>query len=128
MNISELIHKRVFIIGNGGSYANAMHVCNDLLSKGIKTFTLDPATLTAFSNDHGYENAFARWISVVGEKGDVLVCFSGSGKSSNILNAISMAEDRGLEVVKVFGPDLTMQRAEEVQLEWGHDLWRQLKN
>lgn len=124
MNLSN----HVFIIGNGGSYANAIHICNDLLSKGVKAFTIDPSTLTAFANDHGYENAFSLWLSVVGEKDDLLICLSGSGKSKNILNAIETAKRKEMEVLRLFGADLgqDMQRAEEHQLEWGHQLWKSI--
>ena len=132
MNTLEIIRnaKRVYIIGNGGSYANAIHICNDLLSVGIRAYTLDPAFLTATANDRGYEQVFSRWISIVGERGDCLIALSGSGKSPNILSASDMAERIGMTVIKVFGSELSlkMQEAEEYQLVWGHDLWRQLKN
>lgn len=132
MDTLEIIRnaRRVYIIGNGGSYANAQHIQNDLLSAGIKAYTLDSATLTAFGNDHGYENVFSLWLEVVGEPGDTLIALSGSGKSPNILNACETAERIGIKVIKVFGSDLSlnMQHAEEYQLVWGHDLWRQLKS
>lgn len=120
--------KRVYIIGNGGSYANAIHMQNDLLGCGVKAYTLDPATLTAIANDHAYELIFSRWLSVVGERGDLLIALSGSGKSKNILNGITTAEAIGMEVEKIFGaPRLGMQDAEEEQVHIGHDLMRALK-
>ena len=87
MELADRIRKanRVYIIGNGGSYANAGHICNDLIACGVKAYTLDPATLTAFANDHGWYKAFERWLNVVGEKGDLLIALSGSGKSPNTL-------------------------------------------
>ena len=119
--------KRVYIIGNGGSYANAIHIQNDLLGKGVRAFTLDPATLTATANDYGYEFVYSRWIDVVGERGDLLVALSGSGKSKNILNAIETAEEKGMEVAKVFGaPYFDMQTAEEHQVWLGHEVMRSL--
>lgn len=138
MNDQELIRlkdleiiknaKRVYLIGNGGSYANAMHICNDLLSKGVKAYTMDPSTLTAFANDYGYRRAFALWIDGVGESGDVLIALSGSGTSPNILEAIAVANGLGMTVITVFGAAMghNMQRAEEYQLEWGHLIWRNL--
>lgn len=130
MNLSGLVRKakRVYIIGNGGSYANAVHICNDLLMCGIKAFTLDPASLTASANDHGYETVFSRWIDVVGEPGDLLIALSGSGKSPNILNAVSLAESKGMMVERIFGaPMFDMQAAEERQIYIGHELMRSLK-
>ena len=120
---------RVYIIGNGGSYANAMHIQNDLLSCGVKAYTLDPATLTAFANDHGYYNAFARWISIVGQEGDLLLALSGSGKSPNILMAVDVAKEKKMRVWTIFGAERghDMQRSEEEQVEIGHALLRALR-
>ena len=121
--------RRVYIVGNGGSFANAAHIANDLLSVGIKAYTLDSATLTAFANDYGYENAFALWLRVVAESGDTLIALSGSGKSPNILNAIAEAEKIGMRVERVFGAEagLDMQAAEEAQLALGHEIMRRRK-
>lgn len=121
--------KRVYLAGNGGSYVNAIHIQNDLLACGIRAYTLDPATLTATANDHGYEFVFSKWLITVGEPGDLLIALSGSGKSKNILNAVEAAKLIGMDVEKVFGADkgLQMQEAEEAQLKLGHDLMRELK-
>ena len=116
--------RRVYIIGNGGSYANAAHMCNDLLSCGVRAYTLDSATLAAFANDYGWEVALSRWLSIVGEEGDLLIAMSGSGKSKNILNAVHEAEEIGMLVYKIFGNERGegMQEAEESQLRMGHDV------
>lgn len=121
--------KHVFIIGNGGSYANAQHLQNDLLSCGVKAYTLDPATLTAWANDFGYETVFSNWIEKVGEKGDLLIALSGSGKSQNILNACTAAENRDMTVHREFGAaqGLDMQASEERQIWLGHELMRELR-
>lgn len=120
--------KRVYIIGNGGSYANAMHICNDLIACGVKAYTLDPASLTATANDFGFEYVFSRWLDVVAEKGDLLIALSGSGKSRNILRAIEHAERIGMDVERIFGaPLLDMQTAEEVQIQLGHKLRKELQ-
>ena len=120
---------RVFVIGNGGSYANAMHIVNDLLSCGIAAFSMDPATLTAFANDHGYESAFDLWIKTVGESRDLLIALSGSGKSQNILRAVETAKRMGMDVHCEFGypKGLDMQQAEEEQIMIGHELMRELR-
>lgn len=118
--------KRVYIIGNGGSYANAAHIANDLVSVGIKAFTLDAATLTAFANDYGYERAFAHWLEKVGEEGDLLIALSGSGKSPNLLEAIRSAKQLGIDthLVTDYLKTMDMQRSEERQVEVGHELMR----
>lgn len=116
--------RRVYVIGNGGSLANAAHMVNDLLASGIKAYTIDLATMTAFANDLGYENAFAKWIEIVGEPEDTLIALSGSGKSPNILNAVEQAERIGMTVHKVFGADMgmDMQKAEEYQIVLAHSM------
>ena len=131
MTLSERVRKagRVYIIGNGGSYANAIHIQNDLLACGVRAFTLDPATLTAFANDYGYAFVFERWLNVVGEKGDLLIALSGSGTSANILRGITVADRIGMDVERVFGaPKFDMQTAEEMQLSIGHDLMKALRD
>ena len=120
--------KRVYIIGNGGSYANAQHIANDLVSAGIKAFTLDAASLTATANDFGYKEVFARWLTAVAEAGDMLIALSGSGKSPNILAAIEAANEIGMDVAPIFGaPKFDMQSAEENQIWIGHELMRALR-
>ena len=116
--------ERVYLIGNGGSYANAMHLCNDLLTSGVKAFTLDPATMAAWANDHGWDSVFSRWIWVVGTPGDLLIALSGSGRSPNILKAIETAQSIGMAVYRLFGNERGegMQEAEEQQLVLGHQV------
>jgi D-sedoheptulose 7-phosphate isomerase len=121
--------KRVYIIGNGGSYANASHIANDLLSVGVKAYTLDSSTLTAFANDYGYETVFARWLEVVGEEGDLLIALSGSGTSLNIVDAIATAKSIGMETMLItnYLRDFDMQGSEEEQLVVGHELMKALR-
>lgn len=120
---------RVYIIGNGGSFANAGHICNDLLMCGIRAFVIDPATLTASANDHGYETVFERWIGTVGERGDLLIALSGSGTSPNIIRAMAKARELGMDVhlETRFLRGTDMQCSEEEQIRVGHDLMRELR-
>jgi len=138
--------KRVYLAGNGGSAANAIHIANDLVACGIRahSLTADVATLTAIANDFGYEQVFARQIAVFGEPGDLLLVLSGSGKSPNILFALGKARELGVkswglfgawnglhamaklaDCCIIFGKD--MQEAEDHQLTVGHDVLRWLK-
>lgn len=131
MTLAEAVRKakRVYVIGNGGSYANAAHIANDLLSVGIRAYTMDAATLTAFGNDYGYETVFARWLEVVGEEGDLLIALSGSGTSLNIIDAIALAKSIGMETMLVtnYLRDMDMQRSEEDQLVVGHQIMKELR-
>ena len=132
MSLSALVavSKRVYVIGNGGSFANASHIVNDLLSVGVKAYSMDPATLTAFANDFGYEKAFEKWLDIVGEAGDLLIALSGSGKSPNILKAVSMAQSKGMTVWCEYGAEkgLGMQASEEKQIKLGHEVMMRLRD
>jgi D-sedoheptulose 7-phosphate isomerase len=132
VELAEKVRKarRVYIIGNGGSYANAVHIQNDLEAIGIKAHTLNPASYSATANDHGHDYVFSRWVELHGEPGDLLIALSGSGKSKNILIAIAVALARGMEVFPIFGArrGLDMQQAEEEQLVIGHDVMQWLRS
>ena len=121
---------RTYVVGNGGSYANSFHLVNDLLFCGVKAFTIDPATLSAFANDFGWERAIERWVRIVGQPQDLLVAMSGSGTSKNILNAVSAAQSIGMSICRLFGNERgeDMQQAEESQLMIGHGLRVCLQN
>ena len=148
MTLVEAIKKarRVYLIGNGGSAANAIHIANDLvLSCGVKAhaLTADVAILTAIGNDNGYEYVFSRQLEVYGEPGDLLIALSGSGNSPNIIKALLAASKIGMDTYSVVGdfcksaaPSLSvncistgtsMQDAEDLQLRVGHAAMRGLK-
>ena len=126
MTLLEKVLKaeRVFVIGNGGSYANAIHISNDLLACGIAAFTLDPATLTATANDFSYEEVFSRWLNIVGRRKDLLIALSGSGTSRNIIRALEAAANIGMDshLITHHLKGRTMEESEEDQLVIGHEL------
>lgn len=131
-NVSELAARviraeHVYLIGNGGSYANACHIANDLIACGIAAHVLDGATLTAIANDFGYYQIFVRWLRACARPGDLLIALSGSGKSPNIIMACEEAERIGMDLERVFGTGSPMQTAEEAQLALGHALLEQLR-
>lgn len=144
MRLAEAIKnaRTVYLVGNGGSAANAIHLANDLFSVGIRAhaLTADVATLTAIANDHDYAEIFERQIKTFGDRGDLLIALSGSGDSMNILRAILMAQQRGMKTWAVVGEPggkarglsdectatgRSMQEAENAQLALGHEvmLW-----
>lgn len=139
------VAKRVYLCGNGGSAANAIHIANDLISCGIKAhaLTADVSTLTAIANDYGYEYVFSRQLFVFGEPGDLLIVLSGSGNSQNIVNALLQAEQIGMNSWAIVGNSKSaaakcarnimvtendMQISEEAQLVLGHTITKWLKN
>jgi phosphoheptose isomerase len=105
---------RIFSCGNGGSASIANHMQCDHV-KGIRTATdISPRVhslsanvelLTAIANDTGYENVFAYQLQSQAEPGDVLVAVSSSGRSPNIVRALTWARDQGLKTIAVTGFD-----------------------
>ena len=106
----------IYVIGNGGSAANASHFAQDL-AKGTKLQKDQPKRLKALSltdnlpfitaqgNDEGYESIFVEQLKTFAKPGDYLVAISGSGNSPNILKAIQWANDNGLTTIGVTGFD-----------------------
>ena len=90
--------EHVYIIGNGGNWAVATHAAVDLarLTKK-KVFSLDSTCyVTSISNDAGYENVFSQWLDLYSDKKkkSLLISFSATGTSQNILNSISWANKK----------------------------------
>jgi len=90
---------KILLAGNGGSAADAQHIAGEFVSRfmfdrpGLSAIALttDTSILTAIGNDYGYERLFARQVQALGRKGDVLIAYSTSGKSPNILEALKAA-------------------------------------
>lgn len=101
----------VYTCGNGGSAAEAMHLSEELIGKYKRArkpyaavcLNADPTALTCIANDYGYESVFARQIEALGRKGDVLVGFSTSGESPNVLRAFEAARQRGVLTIGMLG-------------------------
>ena len=88
--------KKILIFGNGGSAAIASHFSVDL-TKNAKircTNYNEPDLITCFSNDFGYERWIEMAIKYYGNKGDVLIVISSSGKSKNMINACIAARKK----------------------------------
>lgn len=102
---------KVLLAGNGGSAADAQHIAGELVSRfafdrpGLPAIALttDTSILTAIGNDYGYEKLFSRQVQALGNKGDVLIAYSTSGKSPNILAALEEARQRGLVTIGMTG-------------------------
>jgi phosphoheptose isomerase len=91
---------RMFSCGNGGSASIANHMQCDVLS-----LSTNVELLTAIANDMGYENIFVYQLQSQSRPGDVLVAVSSSGRSPNIVQALTWARDNGLRTIAVTGFD-----------------------
>lgn len=140
---------KVLLCGNGGSAADAQHIAAELivrLSPDIKrqglpaiALTTDTSVLTANSNDFGFDNIFARQIEALGQPNDLLIIFSTSGNSPNIIEAIETAKKTGIKTIGFLGggggkctklvdiniivPSSNTQRIQETHITIGHILF-----
>jgi D-sedoheptulose 7-phosphate isomerase len=106
---------RVFIAGNGGSAATATHMACDLAKsvtnagrvRGFDVMSLsdNASLLTAWANDAGYETTFAEPLRAFAKPGDLLIVLSASGKSPNIVAAVTAARSIGLKTIGLLGFD-----------------------
>jgi D-sedoheptulose 7-phosphate isomerase len=145
--------KQVFLCGNGGSAANAIHIANDLFYGAAKNtgkpgiashaLTANQAIVLCIANDFSYEEIFAEQLRAQGRPGDILVALSGSGNSENIVRAIQAARSIGMTSIAILGytggkcKDLAdipihfavddMQISEDAQLIVGHMLMQWLR-
>ncbi len=119
-NLSDLIESAylegrfVFIIGNGGSGANASHLCEDLAKctlrdfehqRRLKVLSLTDNTpwIMAVANDISYDGIFLEQLKNLSSPGDLLIAISGSGNSPNILKAVDWSNAHGLTTVGITG-------------------------
>lgn len=104
---------KVLLFGNGGSAADAQHIAAELTGRFQKdreafaaiALTTDTSALTAISNDHGFEEVYARQVRGLGRPGDVAVGISTSGNSPNVLKGITTAREMGLTTIGLTGMD-----------------------
>ena len=102
---------KILLAGNGGSAADAQHIAGEFVSRfafdrpGLPAIALttDTSILTAIGNDYGYEKLFARQVQAHGQKDDVFIGYTTSGKSPNILLALQEARARGLVTIGLTG-------------------------
>ena len=102
----------IYMCGNGGSAGNANHLANDFtygagvangIGLRIESLSANPSVLTCLANDIGYENIYTEQLRVKADAGDVLVVFSGSGNSANVVNALEMGNRLGMQTFAVLG-------------------------
>jgi D-sedoheptulose 7-phosphate isomerase len=138
-------NRQVFLCGNGGSAANAVHLANDFLygidktsGRGLRVTSLaaNTSVLTCLANDVSYEEVYSQQLKVLANAGDVLIVLSGSGNSPNVVRALMTAHELALESFAILGftggqclgladhpiyfPVHDMQVAEDLQTVIGH--------
>ena len=142
----------LFLAGNGGSAANANHLAADLIygvnlqGRGafrVHSLAANPSVMTCLGNDIGFENVFSHQLETLAESGDLLLVFSGSGNSPNIIQALKAAKKLGVTSVALLGydgggakaladlplhfPIHDMQAVEDLHMVVGHLLFKHLR-
>jgi len=108
---SLLEEHKILSCGNGGSAADAQHFSSEMLNRfemerpGLPAIALttDSSTLTSIANDYQFADIFSKQIRALGQPGDILLTFSTSGESHNIVHAIDAAHDRNMKVIALTG-------------------------
>jgi len=104
---------KVILFGNGGSAADCQHIAAEFVGRFKKdrtalaaiSLTTNTSVLTSLANDYGYEIVFAKQIEALGEKNDVAVGISTSGKAKNVALGIKQAKKMGIKTVALTGCD-----------------------
>ena len=116
---------KILLCGNGGSASDAQHIAAELSGRfyfdrpplNAEALHVNSSYLTAVANDYGYEKTYSRMVEAKGKKGDILLAFSTSGKSKNILNAISIAKKIGIYTVGFTGSEAALMHDCSVNIE-----------
>jgi D-sedoheptulose 7-phosphate isomerase len=104
---------KLLVCGNGGSASDATHLATEFLCRYREdrrpypaiSLTANGELMTAVCNDYGADEIFARQVWGLGEKGDLLITFTTSGKSRNIVRALEEAKRKGVESICFLGRD-----------------------
>src|SRR5436190_13987365 len=102
---------KVLVAGNGGSAAEAQHFAAELVGRfkrerrpyAVLSLTTDTAILTAIANDYGYQDIFARQVLALGQPDDMLIVFSTSGESENLVCAATAARQCLMTIIAITG-------------------------
>lgn len=104
---------KVIIFGNGGSASDSQHIAAELIGRFKKdrsalaaiALTTNTSVLTSLANDYGYEVVFSKQIEALGQKNDIVIGISTSGKAKNVLLGIRQAKKMGIKTISLTGGD-----------------------
>lgn len=101
---------KILAVGNGGSCADAVHFCEELTGRYRADRDPIPAIacsdaghITCVGNDYGFDQIFSRWVTGLGNQGDVLIALSTSGNSDNIVNAVRAGQAKRMHIATLLG-------------------------
>jgi D-sedoheptulose 7-phosphate isomerase len=102
---------KLLLMGTGGSAADAQHIAAEMVGRFKKerpaipaiALTVDTSIVTALGNDYGFDTIFSRQIEALAQKGDVVLGFSTSGNSENVIRAFKLANELGVVTIGLLG-------------------------
>lgn len=102
---------KIITLGNGGSAADAQHLAAEFIGRYLKerislpaiSLTTDTSIITAIGNDYGFDYVFSRQCESIVNKDDVVIAFSTSGKSKNVINALLVSKNNGAHTICLTG-------------------------
>jgi D-sedoheptulose 7-phosphate isomerase len=104
---------KVMLFGNGGSASDSQHIAAELVGRYQKdrsplpaiALTTNTSILTAVANDYGYEFVFSKQVEALGQKNDIVIGISTSGKAKNVTAGIKQAKKMGIKTIVFTGGD-----------------------
>jgi len=135
---------KVILFGNGGSASDSQHIAAELVGRFRKersalaaiALTTNTSILTSLANDYSYEIVFSRQIEALGQKNDIAIGISTSGKAKNVAAGIKQAKKMGIKTIALTGgdggelakladislivPSLVTARIQEAHITLGH--------
>lgn len=117
INISEMVVEKikkggkVLLCGNGGSAADCQHFAGEMVNKFKKerkplpfiSLTTDTSIITSIGNDYDFKYVFSKQVKAIGKEKDILICFSTSGRSKNVIEAAKTAKENKMIVISITG-------------------------
>jgi D-sedoheptulose 7-phosphate isomerase len=105
--------RKLMLCGNGGSAADAQHIAGEFVNRFLLerpplpaiALTTDTSILTSIGNDYSFEDVFSKQVKALGMEGDVLLTFSTSGNSANVISAVKDAKNQGIYTIGLTGGD-----------------------
>jgi D-sedoheptulose 7-phosphate isomerase len=106
-------NNKILTCGNGGSAGDAQHFSSEMLNRfererpalPVIALTTDTMTITSIANDYHFDEIFAKQIRALGQRGDLLVVYTSSGNSANLLKAATTAHQKQMQIIALTGKD-----------------------
>ena len=118
-------HKRIIILGNGGSSSVASHISQDYMKFHKKKVSIlsDPSMITMLSNDFGYRKAYKKFLEYYVEKDTLVIIMSSGGESKNMINCVNWCEENSISygVLTGFKKDNTIKKISKNAL-WNYHI------